>query len=45
VEERSSGSAGPVELDEFGRDVRLEGNAEEGKRKERKEARNRRWQV
>ena len=27
------------------RDVRLEGNAEEGKRKERREARDRRWQV
>ena len=44
-EERLRGAAGPVELDEFGRDVSMEANAEESKRIERREARDHRWKV
>ena len=45
AEEHSGGAAGPVELDEFGRDISMEGNEENAGRLERRRIRDLQWKV
>ena len=45
AEERLAAASGPVELDEFGRDISLEANVTETRRRARLQSRHQRWQV